>query len=140
MKCGALFAGIGGICTGFGNAGLPTTWAVEADPHASSTYAKNFPDTRLISRDIREVTVGGDNLEPVDILHAGFPCQSFSQAGAKMGFNDPRGRLFFEVIRLIGEFGANRPSVLVFENAPFLRYGEGGAWFLELQNAIRRAG
>lgn len=76
----------------------------------------------------------------MDVLHAGFPCQSFSQAGERQGFNDPRGRLFFEIIRIIEEFGEDRPAVLVLENAPFLQYGEGGAWFLELQKAIQRAG
>ena len=86
------------------------------------------------------VSIARDALEPVDVLHAGFPCQSFSQAGERRGFDDPRGRLFFEIIRLIGEFGANRPKVLVLENAPFLRWGQGGAWFLELERAIRRAG
>lgn len=50
------------------------------------------------------------------------------------------GSFFFEIIRLINEFGDNKPKVLVLENAPFLRYGEGGAWFLELQRAIRKAG
>lgn len=140
MKCGALFAGIGGFCAGFKSAGLPTAWAVENDPSASLTYARNFPKTRLIQKDVRTVTVRRDKLEPVDVLHAGFPCQSFSQAGERQGFNDPRGKLFFEIMRLISEFGPRKPKVLVLENAPFLRYGEGGAWFLEMQNAIRRAG
>jgi DNA (cytosine-5)-methyltransferase 1 len=140
MKAGALFSGIGGFCYGFQEAGIPTAWAVEFDRHAADTYAHNFPETRLIRKDIRTVTVAGDELEPVDILHAGFPCQSFSQAGEKAGFEDDRGKLFFEIIRLLGEFGANRPKILVLENAPFLRYGEGGAWFLRIQNEIRKAG
>ena len=140
MRCGALFAGIGGFCAGFESVGVSTSWAVELDGHASRTYAHNFPATRLLTRDVRDVTVLGDKLEPVDVLHAGFPCQSFSQAGVRMGFEDPRGRLFFEVIRLLKEFGSDKPPVLLLENAPFLRYGEGGAWFMELQNAIRRAG
>ena len=63
-----------------------------------------------------------------------------SQAGERRGFDDSRGRLFFEIIRLIGEFGDRRPKVLVLENAPFLRYGEGGAWFLQLEREIRNAG
>lgn len=139
-KCGALFSGIGGFCLGFEEAGLPTSWAVELNPHAVETYKANLPKVRVIQKDIKEVTVAGDKLEPVDILHAGFPCQSFSQAGDRAGFADPRGQLFFEIIRLIKEFKDKKPKVLVFENSPFLRYGEGGAWFLELQNAIRKAG
>ena len=140
MKCGALFAGIGGFCLGFAKAGLPTAWAVELDEHAASTYRHNFPEVRLLQKSAADVDVSADALEPIDVLHAGFPCQSFSQAGSRSGFNDPRGRLFFQIIRLIEEFKDQRPAVLVLENAPFLRYGEGGAWFLELQRAIRKAG
>lgn len=140
MKAGALFSGIGGFCYGFHRANIPTAWAVELDRHACDTYAHNFPDTRLIREDIRKVGVVSHKLEPVDVLHAGFPCQSFSQAGERAGFEDERGQLFFEIIRLLGEFGKDRPKVLVLENAPFLRYGEGGAWFLRIQNEIRKAG
>lgn len=140
MKCGALFSGIGGFCLGFERAGFSTSWAVELNEHAATTYHRNLPDARLLTKSVTEVSVEGDSLEPVDVLHAGFPCQSFSQAGDRRGFEDPRGQLFYEIIRLINEFGADKPKVLVLENAPFLRYGEGGAWFLELQRAIRKAG
>lgn len=140
MKAAALFAGIGGFCSGFEQVGIPTSWAVEFNEHAATTYAHNFPEVRVIRKDIREVSVALDALEPVDILHAGFPCQSFSQAGTRSGFDDERGQLFFEIIRLLKEFGEDRPKVLVLENAPFLRFGEGGAWFLRLQNEIRKAG
>jgi DNA (cytosine-5)-methyltransferase 1 len=140
MRCGALFAGIGGFCVGFEGAGLPTRWAVELDPFAAKTYRHNIKDTRLIEASVTDVKVSEHNLEPVDVLHAGFPCQSFSQAGERKGFDDPRGQLFFQIMRIIEEFGDNKPKILVLENAPFLRYGEGGAWFLELQKAIQKAG
>lgn len=140
LKCGALFAGIGGFCLGFEKAGFETAWAVELNEHACETYRANLPTARLLCKNVEELSVLSDALEPVDVLHAGFPCQSFSQAGERKGFDDPRGRLFFEIIRIIEEFGPRRPKVLVLENAPFLRYGEGGAWFLELQRAIRKAG
>lgn len=140
FRCGALFSGIGGFCAGFGDVGLPTSWAVELDDHAVKTYEHNFRKVRLIKKSIADVSVKGDNLEPVDVLHAGFPCQSFSQAGERKGFDDPRGKLFFEIIRIIREFGDKKPAILVLENAPFLRYGEGGAWFLALQREIQRAG
>jgi DNA (cytosine-5)-methyltransferase 1 len=140
FSCGALFAGIGGFCLGFEKAGFETRWAVEIDEFAAKTYAANLRHVQLLERSVEAVSVAGDGLSPVDVLHAGFPCQSFSQAGERRGFDDPRGRLFFEIIRLIGEFGDNRPKVLVLENAPFLRYGEGGAWFLQLERAIRKAG
>ncbi len=140
FTCGGLFAGIGGFCLGFEEAGFRTRWAVELDEFAAKTYSANLEHVSLVERSVEAVSVARDALEPVDVLHAGFPCQSFSQAGERRGFDDPRGRLFFEIIRLVNEFGANRPKVLVLENAPFLRWGQGGAWFLELERAIRRAG
>ena len=140
FTCGGLFSGIGGFCLGFEQAGFATRWAIELDEHAAKTYAANLPNVSLIERGVEAVSVLADKLDAVDVLHAGFPCQSFSQAGERRGFDDPRGQLFFEIMRLIREFGDRRPKVLVLENAPFLRYGEGGAWFLELERAIRKAG
>lgn len=145
LKAGALFSGIGGFCLGFQKHGVKTVWAVEKDPNAVATYKKNFPDTKVIGRDdgpagIETVTVAGDMLEPVDILHAGFPCQSFSSAGERKGFDDPRGKLFYEIIRIVNEFGEKRPSVLVLENSPHIRVGEGGSWFIELTKEIKKAG
>jgi len=120
-------------------------WAVEKDPHAVATYKKNVPGVRVIERNdepagIETVTVLGDKLEQVDILHAGFPCQSFSAAGDRKGFDDPRGQLFYEIIRILKEFGDKRPSVLVLENSPNIRTGEGGSWFMELTKEIKKAG
>jgi DNA (cytosine-5)-methyltransferase 1 len=140
LRAGALFAGIGGFCRGFHQAGVSTAWAIEVDPFAVATYTANFPDVTALKRDVQEVSVKTADLEPVDILHAGFPCQSFSQAGMREGFQDPRGRLFFEIIRIIREFKDRQPKALVLENTPYLRYGEGGAWFLELQREIQKAG
>lgn len=138
LKCGGLFAGIGGFCLGFEEAGMPSSWAVEIDQHAGRTYSHNLPSVQLLCKNVKEVSA--QDLEPVDILHAGFPCQSFSQAGIRKGFDDERGKLFFEIIRLINEFQDKKPKVLVLENAPFLRQGEGGAWFLEIRKAIQKAG
>lgn len=136
LTCGALFSGIGGFCLGFEQAGFKTSWAVELDENAVRTYQKNLPHVRLIQKSVTEIDVVKDALTPVDILHAGFPCQSFSQAGGRKGFEDPRGMLFHEIIRIVEQLGDRKPKVLVLENAPFLRYGEGGAWFLEIQRAI----
>ncbi len=125
---------------GFKDAGLETSWAVELDEFACATYRHNFSGVTLLQQSVADLDVKTQDLEPVDVLHAGFPCQSFSQAGARRGFADPRGRLFFEIIRIVEAFKDRRPKVLVLENAPFIRYGEGGAWFLELETAIKRAG
>jgi len=140
FKSGALFSGIGGFCLGFAEAEVNTIWAIERDPAAVLTYSNNIKNVSLIPKDVRDVHVSCDNLEPVDILHAGFPCQSFSVAGAKQGFADERGQLFYEIIRIVNEFKDRRPSVLVLENSPYIRHGDGGSWFLELTTAIRKAG
>lgn len=145
LKAGALFAGIGGFCLGFQQHGIKTVWAVENNPDAVTTYKRNFPDVRVIEDEtgpasILDVSVAKNALEPVDVLHAGFPCQSFSAAGERKGFDDPRGQLFYEIIRLLQEFGENRPSVLVLENSPNIRLGDGGSWFIELTKEIKKAG
>ena len=145
LKAGALFSGIGGFCLGFEQAGIKTSWAIENDPMSVLTYRKNIKGVRIVELDgspasIKDVTVDEFNLEPVDILHAGFPCQSFSQAGDRKGFNDPRGMLFYEILRIIAGFKDKKPSVLVLENSPHIRHGEGGSWFIELTKEIKKAG
>lgn len=145
LKAGALFSGIGGFCLGFEKAGIKTAWAIENDPMSVLTYKANLNDVHVVEDEgipasIKNVKVSTHDLEPVDVLHAGFPCQSFSQAGDRKGFDDPRGQLFYEVIRIIGEFKDRKPSVIVLENSPHIRHGEGGSWFLEITKEIKRAG
>lgn len=145
LTAGALFSGIGGLCLGFQQSGIKTVWAVENDIAAVATYKKNIPYARVIENpegptSILDVTVLGSGLEPVDILHAGFPCQSFSVAGERKGFEDPRGKLFYEIIRILKEFGEKRPSILVLENSPNIRIGDRGGWFIELAKEIKKAG
>jgi len=124
----------------FESAGFKTVWANDIDEYAADVYRHNFPKNRLINKDVRKLSVKKDKLEPVDVLHAGFPCQSFSQAGRRTGFDDDRGKLFFEIIRIVQEFKQDKPSVIVLENAPFLTMGEGGTWFLEIKHHLQRAG
>ena len=145
LKAGALFAGIGGFCLGFEQVGIKTAWAIENNPMAVMTYTQNVQNVRIVKHkdepaSITDVMVRKDDLEPVDILHAGFPCQSFSMAGDRKGFDDPRGRLFYEVIRIVSEFKDRKPSVIVLENSPYIRHGAGGSWFLELTKEIKKAG
>jgi len=145
LTAGALFAGIGGFCLGFERHGIKTKWAIENSDTASAIYAKNIHGVRIVTHNgspasIIDVNVQADALEPVDILHAGFPCQSFSQAGERKGFDDPRGQLFYQIIRLLKEFGDKKPSVLVLENSPHIRHGDGGRWFIELTKEIKKAG
>ncbi len=145
LKAGALFSGIGGFCLGFEQVGIKTAWAVESDPVAVATYKHNVKNVQVVMdgkmpSDIKKVDVKALDLDPVDILHAGFPCQSFSQAGKRLGFDDPRGKLFYQIIRIIKEFKDKKPSVLVLENAPYIRVGDEGRWFLEIAKEIKKAG
>lgn len=140
LTCGGLFAGIGGFCIGFEQAGFKTSWCIDISKDAEKTYKLNFPHVEYLRQDIKLPYTKARNLEPVDVLHAGFPCQSFSAAGYRQGFEDDRGKLFYEIPRLLEEWGEQRPSVVVLENSPFIRLGEGGSWFKEIQSRIRRAG
>jgi len=137
---GSLFCGIGGFCYGFEQAGFITSWANDIDPEAIATYRKNFPKVESICADIRTLDKATHKLSPVDVLHAGFPCQSFSQAGNRLGFKDDRGLLFFEMMKFIKSFGSDKPKVLVFENSPFLQMGENGMWFDKIRKEIQQAG
>lgn len=136
----SLFAGIGGFCRAFKNEGFKVTWANEIDSHAAKTYRHNYPETRLIEKSVEDLSVKADELEPVDILTAGFPCQSFSMAGNKLGFEDPRGQLFFEIIRLIKEFGDQKPKILVLENVKNLIHHDNKNTINIIEEEIKRAG
>ncbi len=114
-----LFAGIGGLRLGFEAAGGECVFSSEIDRHAAEMYEANFGDAP--HGDIR--TVDADTLPDHDILIAGFPCQPFSSAGERQGFKDPRGTLFFEIVRLLE---AKLPTVVVLENvAGFFSHDKG---------------
>lgn len=139
-RVGSLFAGMGGFCLAFAQEGFKVAWANEKDNFAAQTYLANFPATTLHHKPIQELSVLGDDLEPVDVLTAGFPCQPFSVAGAKMGFADDRGQTFFDIIRLIHEFGNDRPKILLFENVPHLLTHDRGRTFNRITQEIQAAG
>jgi len=115
IKIGSLFSGIGGFCRAFESEGCEVVWANDIDKYVAITFKYNF-NSRFILKDVRELSVFEDKLEPVDILTAGFPCQPFSIAGNRNGFNDPRGKLFFEIPRIINEFKKDKPKIILLEN------------------------
>ena len=90
MKCASFFAGVGGIDIGFDNAGFETIYANELDIFAATTLKENFQFT-IDNRDIREVK--SSEIPDFDIMLAGFPCQAFSVAGYRQGFDDEKGRI-----------------------------------------------
>ncbi len=140
MTAGCLFAGMGGFCGGLQKAGIQTLWANEKDESAVRTFLANYPKVRVVEKDVRQLSVDKDKLPPVDIFTAGFPCQSFSHAGHKQGFDDERGSLFFEIIRLIREFGERKPKIILLENVPHLAHGDGGKWLQVIIAQIQLAG
>jgi DNA (cytosine-5)-methyltransferase 1 len=104
-----LFAGIGGMRLALTRAGGRCVFSSEIDRFAAETYECNF-GTRPAG-DIREITA--DLIPEHDCLVAGFPCQPFSHAGLKRGFDDTRGTLFFEIQRVLEH---HRPRILLLEN------------------------
>jgi len=140
IKVGSLFAAIGGFSRAFKELGAEVLWANEIDAHASETYRLNNPEVRQIEKSIVDLSVSKDQLQPVDILTAGFPCQPFSIAGEKLGFKDKRGLLFLDIIRLINEFGINKPKVLFLENVKNLMMHDSGRTFKRIQSEIQKAG
>lgn len=104
-----LFAGIGGIRIGFESVGGECVFTSEWDAPAQKTYQANFGE--LPHGDITKILP--EEIPPFDILLAGFPCQPFSQAGLKKGFEDTRGTLFFDVARIIKH---HKPEVVFLEN------------------------
>jgi DNA (cytosine-5)-methyltransferase 1 len=137
---GCLFAAIGGFCKAFEQVGARVLWANEKDQFAKTTFAANFPHIRYIHKPVEDLTVIEDRLEPVDVLTAGFPCQPFSCAGEKLGFNDERGMLFLHIIRIIREFGKNKPKLLLLENVQNFRTHDQGRTFKRVQTEIQKAG
>lgn len=114
-----LFAGIGGIRQAFQNQGGLCVWTSEIDPYAQKTYRANYGGE--IVGDITKVDE--TTIPDFDIVLAGFPCQAFSMAGHRRGFDDARGTLFFDVARIIKE---KRPKAIFLENVKNLMHHDKG--------------
>jgi DNA (cytosine-5)-methyltransferase 1 len=140
ISVGCLFAAIGGFCKAFQMCGASVLWANEQDHFARDTFVLNFPEVQHIHKPIEDLSVVGDGLAPVDVLTAGFPCQPFSAAGDKLGFQDERGTLFLHIIRLLEEFGNRKPKVLLLENVQYFRSHDKERTFRRVQSEIQKAG
>lgn len=114
MTIVSLFAGAGGLDLGFSRAGFHVAVANEYDPAICPTYRRNSPDVKLIEGDICKLDTSALPGRTCGVI-GGPPCQSWSAAGAKRGIRDPRGRLFYEYVRVIS---AVRPKFFVAENVP----------------------
>ena len=105
----SLFSGCGGMDLGFGQAGYDIVWANDIDPDACETYRANIGE--IIEGDVTNLPV--PDLEDIDVLTSGFPCQPFSNAGSRKGVTDPRGRLYENTMEFVEKL---RPRAVVFEN------------------------
>lgn len=137
LRCASFFAGVGGIDLGFQDAGFCSIYANEFDPNASDTFETNFSDIKVDRRDIRTVKV--EDIPDFDVLLAGFPCQAFSVAGYRKGFDDEKGRgnLFFELVRIIK---AKKPRIAFFENVKNLVGHDGGNTFRVICEELNKLG
>ncbi len=134
-KVGSMFAGIGGICLGFKQAGAEIIWANEVDSYACKTYRENFGNGYLIEEDIR--CVDTKDIPDIDILTAGFPCQSFSIAGYGKGLDDERGNLFYDIIRVLKQ---KKPMAFLLENVKNLASHDKGRTFEIIKTELKNIG
>ncbi len=133
-----MFAGIGGFRAGLTRAGgFQCVGHCEIDKYADASYRaihdireekKYYPDARKIDP---------SDLPPFDLLCGGFPCQSWSAAGHRLGFADPRGALFFEITRLAE---ARRPAYLLLENVPRILQHDQGQAFATILTTLHELG
>jgi len=134
MKCFSLFSGIGGFDLAMTNLGHKIVGACEIDKHARGIYTRHFPTVPIWSDATKIIP---DKLPEFDVLFCGFPCQPFSTAGKGQGFEDTRGTLFFEIIRIARE---KQPSILFLENVKGLLSHDKGKTFGRIQSALYAVG
>lgn len=131
-----LFAGAGGLALGMEKAGFTHIMLNEIDHSACETLRKNRPNWNIVENDIHEI-----DFRPfygkVDLLTGGFPCQAFSFAGKRLGFEETRGTLFFELARAVKEC---QPKVFMAENVKGLLEHDGGRTLQVIKSVIAELG
>jgi DNA (cytosine-5)-methyltransferase 1 len=126
MKCLSLFSGIGGFDLACARKNIDLVGACEIDKYARQVYEKRFPGIKIYEDATK---INPKELPDFDLLVGGFPCQAFSIAGQRRGFDDARGTLFFEIARIARE---KRPRYLLLENVKGLLNHEGGDTIREI--------
>jgi len=132
-----LFAGIGGIRLGFEQTfgkDIQCVFTSEIDKYAFETYKSNFGEENIYG-DIAKINASA--IPDHDILLAGFPCQSFSMAGLKKSFDDPRGDMFFEIERILLN---KKPKMFLLENVKNLITIDNGKAFQTIEKRLNKAG
>lgn len=133
-----MFSGIGGFRAGLERAGgFTCVGHSEIDKHADRAYrtVHNVKENEVFYEDARKIETR--NMPDFDLLTAGFPCQSFSIAGKRKGFDDKRGTLFFEIAKVVG---AKRPPYLLLENVPGLLSHDKGRTFASILTMLDELG
>ena len=132
-----LFAGVGGIRLGFEDAGFNTVFANDFESNCKKTYDLNFKRTKLIIEDIRKINI--NDLPKFDFLLGGFPCQAFSIAGYRMGFDDKkdRGNLFFDIAKILE---VKKPMGFMLENVKNLKSHDEGKTFKIILETLEKLG
>ncbi|MCU0569073.1 MAG: DNA (cytosine-5-)-methyltransferase [Oculatellaceae cyanobacterium Prado106] len=131
-----LFAGAGGLAIGLEKAGLKSVLLNEIDRDACATLRQNRPHWQVIEGSIADIDFTSYRGQ-IDLITGGFPCQAFSYAGKKLGFDDIRGTLFFEFARAVKE---TQPKVFMAENVRGLLKHEGGKTLETIANVIAELG
>lgn len=165
LYVGSLFAGVGGIEWGLINASYngrkyEIVWANEIDEYAAETYRLNFKDHPLIIGDIEKIVKPEREEDPeerkkyikkreqilekpIDVLVGGFPCQAFSIAGYRKGFDDKRGNVFWsiiDVINLLDERHKRKPQILFLENVKNLQGHDNGRTYKIIKSSLEELG
>lgn len=137
LKTIDLFAGIGGMRLGFENAGFETVFSNDFEPKCKETYDLNFSTSKLHIEDIRDIDPQG--LPDFNFLLGGFPCQPFSIAGHRQGFDDDknRGNLFFCIANILKQ---KSPDGFLLENVKNLVGHDNGNTFRTIQNILADLG
>ncbi len=137
-----LFAGIGGIKIAFENAGFKCVFSNDFDKNAKITFDLNFSelfesDKQMVLGDIQKITT--DKIPEFDILCGGFPCQPFSVAGYRQGFEDEsgRGNLFFDIIRILK---GKKPKAFLLENVKNLKTHDKGNTIKVIYQELEKLG
>jgi len=142
LKHMALFAGVGGFMYATQQRGIRTVWANEVDSKCCDMLSLNFPETEILCKSISDLNSDDVNKIPtgIDLLTAGFPCQSFSQAGGEFkAFDDPRGKLFFDIPRIINLMKAP-PKVVLLEDVHNLKIFDKGSLLRTVLSEMKFAG
>lgn len=128
-----LFCGIGGFHLALDSFGAKCVFSSDIDERARNVYERNFGIAP--SGDITRI--GVDEIPKHEILCAGFPCQPFSISGKQSGFKDPRGKLFFQIIRIAH---SKQPKVILLENVKNLENHNAGKTINKMKRELRRIG